>query len=436
MQKEIERKERNKLRMRRYRAELSEEKKNIVKLYDRNRRRAERVENFKHSPNYNQIVYRSKQVLKILGDDPVHHCHVLGHVLKQTLNSPSKRIGILRKCEEISGCFKEDYIDDKFKTPQKDLNSALRKLAIYRSARKLDKAREMVDIIKSRTKNIAAIASESGNKYSHVYRLMKSPKKRVVKEFIRNFSDFQKKEAIDIFLDEEVSYSLPDVKYSHLRFMSCTIADAYNKHYLVKSTTERKMGQSTFAALKPLNVRSISEMPLRGCKCEYCQNIGLIHDTLIALGFKGIPKNHACSIEVTWCPFRKRVEKAESRSTVHDENHECAIFHEHLITDEELPAKNCVVRQCSGCGIDKYRKKLRSENAKLLQKKSYVQWTQWKLRKVFNGKKDVKRMLPAIETGTFDDIFKEYLKQLKTISIHQFMKVWQLKNFNMSLRNL
>ena len=227
----------------------------------------------------------------------------------------------------------------------------------------------MVDIIKSRTKNIAAIASESGNKYSHVYRLMKSPKKRVVKEYIRNFSDFQKKEAIDIFLDEEVSYSLPDVKYSHLRFMSCTIADAYNKHYLVKSTTERKMGQSTFAALKPLNVRSISETPLRGCKCEYCQNIGLIHDTLIALGFKGIPKNHACSIEVTWCPFCKRVEKAESRSTVHDENHECAIFHEHLITDEELPAKNCVVRQCSGCGIDKYRKKLCSENAKLLQKR-------------------------------------------------------------------
>ena len=45
-------------------------------------------------------------------------------------------------------------------------------------------------------------------------------------------------------------------------------------------------------------------------------------------------------------------------------------------------------------------------------------------------------MLPAIETGTFEDIFKEYLKQLKTISIHQFMKVWQLKNFNMSLRNL
>ena len=275
--------------MRKYHANLSEEKKDIVKLYDRNRRRVKRDEKSK-CPNYNQVVYRSKQVLKILGNDSVHHCQVLGHVLKQSLNSPMKRKGILRKCEEISGCFKEDYFDDKFKMPQKDLKG-LCKLAIYCSARKYDKAREMVDIINSKMKSIAEVASRSGNKYSHVYRLMKSPKKRIIKKYTCNFSDFQKQEAIDIFLDDEVSYSLPDVKYCHLHFMSCTIADAYNKHYLVKSTSQRKMCQSTFAGLKPLFVRSISETPIQGCKCEYCQNIGLIHDTLIALGFKGIPKN-------------------------------------------------------------------------------------------------------------------------------------------------
>ena len=65
-----------------------------------------------------------------------------------------------------------------------------------------------------------------------------------------------------------------------------------------------------------------------------------------------------------------------------------------------------------------------------------MQWTQWKKCKMFNGKKHVKRTLPSIETGTYEDIFKEYLKQLKSISVHQFMKVWQLKNFNMLLRNL
>ena len=134
----------------------------------------------------------------------------------------------------------------------------------------------MVEIINSKTKSIASAAADSGNKYSHIYRLMKSPKKRTVKAYTRNFSDIEKQEAIDIFLDDEISYSLPDMKYCHLHFMSCTIADAYTNHYLVKSKSARKMGQSMFAALKPIFVKSISEMPIRGCKCEYCQNLGLI----------------------------------------------------------------------------------------------------------------------------------------------------------------
>ena len=236
-------------------------------------------------------------------------------------------------------------------------------------------------------------------------------------------------------MDDEVSYSLPNAKYSHLHFMSCTIAEAYNKHYLPKSRNNRKMGQSSFASLQPLFVRSISETPIQGCKCEYCQNLGLIWDTLIALGFKGIPKNHTCSIEVTWCAFRKHVENDESLS-IHEKSHQCSTLHEHFKCDEELPAKNCIMRQCSNCGTEKYKKSLRAENCELLTKKGHVQWMQWKLQKVFNGKKNVKRMLPTIQTGTYEDIFKEYLKQLKSISVHQFMKIWQLKNFRMSLRNL
>ena len=45
-------------------------------------------------------------------------------------------------------------------------------------------------------------------------------------------------------------------------------------------------------------------------------------------------------------------------------------------------------------------------------------------------------MLPAIELGTCEDVLKEYIKQLKSISVHQFMKIWQMKNFKMSLQNL
>ena len=163
----------------------------------------------------------------------------------------------------------------------------------------------MVDLISSKTKSIASTACTSCSEYSHIYRLMKSLKKRVLSdtEYTRNFSDVQWKEAIIIYFNPEVLYCLPDTKYSHLWFMPCTIDEAYMNHYFEKAKSECKMARSTFAALKPLFVRSIAETPIRGCKCEYCQNFGLLCDTLIGIGFKGIPKNHSCSIEISWCPF-------------------------------------------------------------------------------------------------------------------------------------
>ena len=125
----------------------------------------------------------------------------------------------MRQCKQVRNVFDTIPKDEYFEMPHRDLNNLLRKLAIYRSNKKYKKAREIVEIINSKTKNIACTASASGNEYSHVYRLMKSPKRRILSEYKRNFSDLQKQEAIDIYFDPEVSYCLPDSKYSHLRFM-------------------------------------------------------------------------------------------------------------------------------------------------------------------------------------------------------------------------
>ena len=161
------------------------------------------------------------------------------------------------------------------------------------------------------------------------------------------------------------------------------------------------MSQSTFASLKPLFIRSIAETPVRGCKCEYCQNFGLLCDTLIASGFKGIPKNHACSIEISWCPFRKVCQRDENN---HDGSHECVSYHDYSKSND-LSQKNCVMRQCTQCGVVKYRQNLRVTNRKLLNSKRYVQWTQWKVKKIFNGKKMVNRMLPTLHASTYEDIY-------------------------------
>ena len=104
----------------------------------------------------------------------------------------------------------------------------LQKVAVYRCTKKHKKAKNIVQEINSQESNISLVATLSGSKYSDVSQLMKTPKKhKVNKEYKRRFSDEQKIKATNIYLDEEVSYCLPDRKYSKLRFMSCTIEEAY-----------------------------------------------------------------------------------------------------------------------------------------------------------------------------------------------------------------
>ena len=82
-----------------------------------------------------------------------------------------------------------------------------------------------------------------------------------------------------------------------------TLKEAYFTQYLLKAKEERKMSLASFCSLKPHNFMTIQQTPLRGCKCDYSQNLGIVREKLIGIGFKGIPKNHACSIEATWCSF-------------------------------------------------------------------------------------------------------------------------------------
>ena len=117
---------------------------------------------------------------------------------------------------------------------------------------------------------------------------------------------------IHIYNDDEVSYLLPDMKYSGLRFMHFTLREAYAV-YVRKCWHKRIVAEKTFEKLKPRNIRTVQETPVCGARCEYCANFGKSRDALIACGMKGIPRNHAESIEVTWYPFRKDSQDVTSR---------------------------------------------------------------------------------------------------------------------------
>ena len=101
------------------------------------------------------------------------------------------------------------------------------------------------------------------------------------------------------------------------------------------------MSFKAFCKMRPHEVRTIQQMPLHGCKCEYCQNLGILQEKLIGIGICGIPKNHACSIEVTWCPFQKKPIQISNYCNGKS-NEKCAEKMAVLLESDEKCAENSV----------------------------------------------------------------------------------------------
>ena len=266
-------------------------------------------QSFRRNPNYYTIHMKSNQIKLILGKDSKMYCDVLSHVLYTTVRNP-ELLCLLREkfvlCERKPSNVSENIDETLVKMPSStELCREIRKISVLRSTKKHEKASKLSSELKSKFPSVNQIAKVTGEKIQTVHRILSTPKKRQKKVYTKKLSNEIKEEAIQAYFDDEVSYSLPDIKYTGLHFMSLTILEAYEQHYLVKAKSERKMSFKAFCNLRPPSVRTIQQTPLRGCKCKYCQNLGIMHDKLIGLGLTGIPKNHACSIEVTWCPFRK-----------------------------------------------------------------------------------------------------------------------------------
>ena len=180
-----------------------------------------------------------------------------------------------------------------------------------------------------------------------IYYLLSSPKRRTKGVCICKLTEVMHDKVKRIYSDEEVSYTLPDIRFFNYRFMSMTLKEAYQV-YLRKCQTDRKVADSTFSAMKPKMICTVQETALRGCKCEYCQNLGLLRETLIGLGFKGIPKNHAALIEITWCNFQKKlIVKAMKRSRLCTMMEKCPgrnVFNENAkyVVEQSFRVKSCM----------------------------------------------------------------------------------------------
>ena len=134
----------------------------------------------------------------------------------------------------------KDYI-----TPPKDPSIAkdLRKIAILRSKKKYQEAKTAAQCLRKRFKSITEIVNKSGESRQAVYRLLSQTDNRRVKtQPERKLNEEDCEEVVKIYNDDEVSYSLPDMKYAGHRFMFFTLHKAYGI-YLKKCNRKRKVAE-------------------------------------------------------------------------------------------------------------------------------------------------------------------------------------------------
>ena len=315
--------------------------------------------------------------------------------------------------------------------PKESVGKQLRKVAILKSHKKYKEAKEVATSLRSKFK-VSEIAALYGESMHAIYRLL-SPerKRRLQKHYVKKLTQEDKNEVIKICNDDEVSYSLPDIKYANLRFMHFTLREAYAV-YVRKCRHQRIVAETTFERLKPKNVRTVQETPLCDARCEYCANFGKTRDVLIVLGMKGIPRNHSEAIEATWCPFR--TEHYEVTSQLKKDKITSRFKKE---VQHDLPNKKCVQRKCVTCGVTKYERDLIHKNRIQMRQHKAVTWRQWDKVKIGekNGKA-VYRTELVVQNGSIVNLMKLYMEQLQKMSLHQFFKIWQLRNFNLTMNNL
>ena len=65
-----------------------------------------------------------------------------------------------------------------------------------------------------------------------------------------------------------------------------------------------------------------------------------------------------------------------------------------------------------------------------------IKWRQWQQIPYEKEGEKKSKIGDDIKTGTMKDLLDHYINQLNDMSVHQFCKIWQLKQFNRCVRNL
>ena len=105
---------------------------------------------------------------------------------------------------------------------------------------------------------------------------------------------------------------------------------------------------------------------------------------------------------------------------------------------DEFPQRKCVEQKCGNCSVtNTFKEVIISENSKRLKDLCNITWSHWGKVPYVTNDGEEKTKLGFIENkGSAAKLLMTYFTQLNNISQHQFMKVWQKRNFTLALHHL
>ena len=322
----------------------------------------------------------------------------------------------------------EEHVIGQFQT--RVINDYLSDLAILKAKRKTKEFKEKAqDLLKQFT--ISQISKCTGFAPYKVYRKVNFKEKvRNEEKYVYRVTTDIKEQVAQFFLSALISYELPDMRYCEKKYMRMSLEEAYQL-YKVNQDSGRIIGRSTFCKLKPSQVRTIDQTPVKQCCCDQCENFRLLILSLLRCGCKGIAKNTRKAIESSICDLSKLPDiYTNSRYTC-------------------VPTKACSFGQCKDCHHKKEKMRIIRENTKLMASNKTVTWSRWTRpteiseENVTVSKKNsnsteqmLKKMILVEKSGTPMDLLNEYINDLVDMRIHHFNNVWQQYQFMLCKANL
>ena len=103
---------------------------------------------------------------------------------------------------------------------------------------------------------------------------------------------------------------------------------------------------------------------------------------------------------------------------------------------DSLPNKDCVMRRCTHCGINKYRQLIEKNNPQINTSTDELKWKLWENIPYEKDGEKRSKMGDKEHSGNAGKLVDDYMSHLDSMSLHQFNKIYQTKQFNICLRSL